>query len=219
MSVRQLACEAKDFMNSPGNGGCEGGWVDKNLDYMRSNGVCKKRDVDWPWYCIGNDCLECDGNWYGASKAMYPSCNRNKLTTGGDWRSLQLPTNDAGITALKNYLQNEGTFGYNFEVNNDFMFMGSNLGGWFGGDCDGELPYKGGADSCCRKKKKKSCSWWGSCSDRRWVLVKERGSEAKGERIEPKKVVLLLPSSVLPPHSSHFALVLTLIAHSSPPQL
>ncbi|GMH70757.1 hypothetical protein TrRE_jg5968, partial [Triparma retinervis] len=73
-SVRQLACEAEDFMNSPGNGGCEGGWVDRNLDYLRTEGVCGEGDVWWPWYCTGHDCLVCGGNWYGASKAKNPTC-------------------------------------------------------------------------------------------------------------------------------------------------
>jgi len=43
VSVRQLACEAKDFMKRPGAGGCKGGWVDRNLDYLASDGVCKVR--------------------------------------------------------------------------------------------------------------------------------------------------------------------------------
>jgi hypothetical protein len=165
-SIRQLACEAEDFMNSPGNGGCNGGWVDRNLDYLASDGICDEGNVDWPWYCLGDDCLECGGNWYGASKAKNPSCSRKKLTGTNDWRTLGNIESDTAVAALKTYLQSEGTFGYNFEVNNDFMFMGSNLGGWFGSDCDNELPYVGGNDSCCRKKKKRVCSWWGSCRDK-----------------------------------------------------
>jgi len=144
-------------------------WLRSTLQY---------NDVPWPWYCTGNDCIECDGNWF-VGKAMYPSCNRNKITGFGDWRTMNINDNsDNKITALKNYLQSDGTFGYNFQVDNDFMHMGSNLGGWFGSECDNELPYKGGGDSCCRKKKKRVCSWWGSCKDRSSECDGKKGGHA-----------------------------------------
>ena len=45
-SVRHLACKGNDAFGGR-NGGCEGGWVDQSLNYMKNTGVCTKRDVPW----------------------------------------------------------------------------------------------------------------------------------------------------------------------------
>mmetsp|Transcript_680 Transcript_680/g.1440 ORF Transcript_680/g.1440 Transcript_680/m.1440 type:complete len:761 (+) Transcript_680:107-2389(+) len=153
-SVRHLACKAPDIFGR--NGGCEGGWVSQSINYMRSDGLCTKNDIPWVWYCWYDDCLVCDGNWF-TTDAKDPSCNRNKLDGTGNWRSMYITTTSAtAATALKNYLTQEGTFGYSFAVRSDFKKYGSES------QCYNGDPYIGGSNSCCRKKincgKGKKCS-------------------------------------------------------------
>ncbi|GMH64938.1 hypothetical protein TL16_g04080 [Triparma laevis f. inornata] len=153
-SVRHLACKAPDIFGR--NGGCEGGWMSQSLNYMRSDGLCTKKDIPWVWYCWYDDCLVCDGNWF-TTDAKNPSCNKDKLDGTGSWRSMYITNPTAATTnALKSYLTNEGTFGYSFAVRNDFMKYGSNR------DCYNGDPYRGGSSSCCRTKincgKGKKCS-------------------------------------------------------------
>ncbi|GMH93622.1 hypothetical protein TrVE_jg2036 [Triparma verrucosa] len=153
-SVRHLACKAPDIFGR--NGGCEGGWVSQSLNYMRSDGLCTKKDIPWVWYCWYDDCLVCDGNWF-TTDAKNPSCSRDKLDGTGSWRSMYITNPTATTTnALKSYLTTEGTFGYSFAVRSDFMKYGSNS------KCYNGNPYKGGSSSCCRTQincgKGKKCS-------------------------------------------------------------
>ena len=48
------------------------------MNYMRSDGLCTKRDIPWVWYCLYDDCLVCDGNWF-TTDAKNPSCSRDKV--------------------------------------------------------------------------------------------------------------------------------------------
>ena len=92
------------------------------------------------WYCWYDDCLVCDGNWF-TTDAKDPSCNRNKLDGTGNWRSMYITTTSAtAATALKNYLTQEGTFGYSFAVRSDFKKYGSES------QCYNGDPYIGGSN-------------------------------------------------------------------------
>jgi hypothetical protein len=179
--VRNVACQAPTFFGR--NGECEGGWVDQTLNKMRTEKVCTKKDVSWPFWCINDDCLECGGSWW-ADPGLDDSCAMDVLDGPhgtGSFRSVELQRggnqpSGTMVQALKDYLQSEGSFGFSFATENAFMYHGSNIGGWFGGKCS-DTPYKGGGDSCCKKENSNDCwGWW--CSDNSGECDGDKGGHA-----------------------------------------